>query len=330
MKKAGMQSLAYFIVLFFCLMGSGKATGQIKETVYSSDIGNFWTAFDSVQAIKDTGRQIEVMQSLYIDKGTDGLKTFMQLRRFDAGKLVTSINKFPKFWQSIRNNTLTISSKLPVIETYIGKLKELYPDFRPAKIYFTISAIRAAGVVEDSVVFIGTEIAMGNQYTDVSEFPDKRLENFFRSKKTDNIVPVTIHECVHTQQRTEGKTLLGQSVYEGACDFITELVLGTPLNHSYLTYGRKNEKQLKEQFQQEMFAEDYSNWLYNGANTKTMGDLGYFMGYAICKSYYRHAKDKKEAIKHILHLNYADLAAMKEFLAASKYYKGILLLTTVN
>ena len=244
----------------------------------------------------------------------------MQLRRFDAGKLVTSINKFPKFWRSIRNNTLTIPSRVPLIETYIEKLKVLYPDFRPVKIFFTISAIKAAGVVEDSVVFIGAEIAMGNQYTDVSEFPDKRLENFFKSKKTDNIIPVTIHECVHTQQTTEGKTLLGQSVYEGACDFMTELVLGKSLNHSYLTYGRKNEKQLKEQFQQEMFAEDYSNWLYNGATAKTMGDLGYFMGYAICKSYYRHAKDKKEAIKHILRLNYADLTAIKEFLVESKYY----------
>jgi transcriptional regulatory protein LevR len=30
---------------------------------------------------------------------------------------------------------------------------------------------------------------------------------------------------------------------------------------------------------------------------------------------------KKEAIKHILHLNYADLTAIKEFLAASEYYK---------
>jgi len=171
------------------------------------------------------------------------------------------------------------------------------------------------------MILIGSEIAMGNRYTDVSEFPDKRLENFFKPKTSVDIVPVAIHEYVHTQQITEGKTLLGQSLCEGSCDFITELVLHVQLTHSYLIYGRKNEKLLKQQFKKEMFAEDYSNWLYNGATSKTMGDLGYFMGYAICKSYYRHAKDKQKAIRHIIELNYADLSAIKTFLLESKYYR---------
>ena len=64
MKKARMQWLVCFTVFFVCLTGPGKVTGQMKATIYSSDINNFWTAFDSVQAIKDTGTQIEVMQSL--------------------------------------------------------------------------------------------------------------------------------------------------------------------------------------------------------------------------------------------------------------------------
>ncbi|HEY4288600.1 MAG TPA: DUF2268 domain-containing putative Zn-dependent protease [Puia sp.] len=309
------------IVLVFSLISSVVVCGQNAPNVFISDIDNFWMAFDSLQMIKEKDSQIALMQSMYIDKATDGLKMFMELRKFDAAKLVEAINKYPKFWRSVRANTLTVKQALPAIETNIQKFGLLYPDLRKAKMYFTITAIKAAGVAQDSITLIGSEIAMGDRNTDVSEFPDKRLANFFKPKSSVDIVPIAIHEYVHTQQTTEGKTLLGQSIYEGACDFITELVLNRRLMNSYLIYGRKNEKVLKEQFKKEMLSEDYSNWIYNGATTKTiMGDLGYFMGYSICKAYYRHAKNKPAAIKEIIRLNYSDQPAIVQFLAESKYY----------
>jgi len=89
------------------------------------------------------------MQSLYIDKGTAGLSEFMHLRPFDAKKLVEVINKYPLFWKSIRNSTLAIPPQLPAIESYLKKFKVVYPDIKPAKVYFIISAIRAAGVTQD-------------------------------------------------------------------------------------------------------------------------------------------------------------------------------------
>lgn len=308
------------IALIFSLTSSIIVCGQDAPSVYTSDIDNFWTAFDSISPIKEKNTRIEVMQSVYLDKATYGLKMFMELRNFDAARLVEAINKYPKFWRSIRGNTLAVKRALPAIETNIQKLKLLYPDLRQAKMYFTISAIRSAGVAQDSIALIGSEIAMGDKNTDVSEFPDKRLANFFKPKDSVDIVPIAIHEYVHTQQKTESKILLGEAIYEGACDFITELVLKRRLMNSYLIYGRKNEKTLKLQFKKEMSGEDFSNWLYNGATTKTMGDLGYFMGYAICKAYYRHSKNKSQAIKEIIGLNYADQTAIMQFLAESKYY----------
>jgi len=308
------------IALIFSLTSSVIVCGQDAPSVYTSDIDNFWMAFDSVSSIKEKNTQIAVMQSVYIDKATFGLKMFMELRNFDAAKLVEAINKYPGFWRSIRGNTLTVKQALPAIEANIKKLKLLYPDLRTAKMYFTISAIKSAGVAQDSIALIGSEIAMGDKNTDVSEFPDKRLANFFKPKDSVDIVPIAVHEYVHTQQRTESKILLGEAIYEGACDFITELVLKKRLMHSYLIYGRKHEKILKPQFKKEMLGEDLSNWLYNGATTKTMGDLGYFMGYAICKAYYRHSKNKGQAIKEIIGLNYADQPAILQFLAESKYY----------
>jgi len=312
----------FFRLILCFLTCSFGIFAQTQGNIFTSDIDHFWKAFDSIQTVKDTSRQVEIMQSLYIDKGTAGLKEFMHLRSFDAKKLVVAINKYPLFWKSIRNSTLTIPPQLPAIETYLEKLKIVYPDTKPAKVYFTISAIRAAGVTQDSVILIASEIAMGDQHTVVSEFPDKRLANFFKPKATVDIIPIIIHEYVHAQQKAEGKNLLGQCIYEGACDFITELVLSRQLNQSYLIYGRENEQQLKLQFKKEMYGDNYANWLYNGTTTNTMGDLGYFMGYTICQSYYRQAKDKQLAIKQIIRLNYADTAEVKIFLDDSKYYNN--------
>jgi hypothetical protein len=311
------------LVLFlYFLMAPATVHGQAERNVHISDVDNFWIAFDSIQIVHEgkSEKQIALMQSLYIDRGTNGLKEFMKLRKFDAASLVESINKYPRFWNSIRPNTLSIRPHEPLIESYVQKFKILYSDIRGANIYFTIGAIRAAGTTQDSLVLIGSEIALGDKTTDVSEFPDKRLANFFNSKNSGNIIPVVIHEYVHTQQKPEGKTLLAEAIYEGACDFITELILAKPLGNSYLVYGRKNEKELKRQFKKEMFSEDLSNWLYNGATSKTIGDLGYFMGYSICKSYYHHSKDKTAAIKAIINVNYPDQSDVIKFLKESGYY----------
>ena len=48
---------------------------------------------------------------------------------------------------------------------------------------------------------------------------------------------------------------------------------------------------------------DLKPWLYNGAGTpEKPGDLGYWLGYCISKSYYTHARDKRAAIKTLLEL----------------------------
>src|ERR1700754_4777203 len=111
------------IILICSLTSSVIVCGQNAPTVYTSDIDNFWIAFDSLQTIKEKNTQIEVMQSVYIDRATFGLKMFMELRKFDAAKLVEAINKYPKFWRSIRGNTLIVKQALPAIETNIQKFK---------------------------------------------------------------------------------------------------------------------------------------------------------------------------------------------------------------
>jgi hypothetical protein len=307
-------------LLFILTLGYTSSGQNGNPTVFTSDIDNFWRAYDSIRTTQDSLEQLHLIQTLYIDKGTEGLKAFMEARDYTAERWVSLIRKYPKFWNSVRPNTLTVKSKATEITKSLRNLKKLYPELKEAKMYFTIGGLRSGGTTMEDMVLIGAEIATGNASTDVSEFPDKWLAGVFRSQSEDNIVPLNIHEYVHTQQKGETHNLLGQAIKEGVCDFITELVLGKPLPNNYLQYGREHENELKEKFKQEMFTTAYNNWLYNGANAKTVADLGYFMGYTICQSYYKHSPDKRQAIKEIIELNYSDSSLVENFLKKSKYY----------
>jgi hypothetical protein len=293
---------------------------QGQQKVFTSDIDNFWIAYDSIQTTKDSLKQIGFIQKLYIDKGTSGLKAFMLARGYNAKLWIELIHNYPKFWNSIRPNTFSVKSYASEIEKSIQQFKELYPDLKDAKMYFTVGGLRSGGTTMNDMVLIGSEIATGNPTTDVSEFPSKWLEGVFKSQKADNIVALNIHEYVHTQQKDDPNTLLGQAIKEGACDFITELVIGRLMQNNYIVYGREHETELKEQFKKEMFTSYSNNWLYNGSRATTVADLGYFMGYTICKSYYNNSPDKKKAIREIIELNYKNSDAIDKFLADSKYY----------
>ncbi len=109
---------------------------------------------------------------------------------------------------------------------------------------------------------------------------------------------------------------------EGSCDFITELLMKKDVVSPYMTFGKANEHEIWENFKKEMLGQETINWLYNGDNAPNgHADLGYFVGYAICKSYYENSKNKKKAIKQIIELDYSPKNVLK-FLKKSKYNGG--------
>jgi hypothetical protein len=318
-----MRSSTSLVLLFLGLsLGAVAQPAAPSQKVFTSDIDHFWTAFDSTQTTTDSLQQLHFIQTLYIDKGTPGLMAFMQARNYSAPLWVKLIRQYPKFWQSIRPNTISVKSRASEIEASIQRFKQLYPPLSNAKMYFTVGGLRSGGTTKDSMILIGTEIATGDPGTDVSEFKNKWLAGVFQGQKISNIVPLNIHEYVHTQQHIHGQEedLLGATLAEGSADFITELVMGKPMQNNYIVYGRVHEAELKKAFVPEMFSTaTLHNWLYNGSDAKDMADLGYFMGYAICGAYYGQAKDKAQAIRAIIELDYSDTAATAKFLRQSGF-----------
>lgn len=75
-----------------------------------------------------------------------------------------------------------------------------------------------------------------------------------------------------------GINVLAQTLYQGSCDFIKELVTQQPLEAHYMHYGKSNEPQLKKDFFNEVLVKEYNNWFYDSSLKYGIQDFGYFMG----------------------------------------------------
>jgi hypothetical protein len=316
-----MKKLSTLFILNLCFLSFAYSQYSIRKVV-TDDIDNFWNAYDSIRTTKDSIKQLHYIQRLYINRGTPGLQAFMEAKDYTAEGYVSAIRRYPKFWNSVRENTLMAKSLTTEFDPAIKILNSIYPQLKPAVIYFCIGTLYSGGTSGNGMVLIGTELATGTPNVDVSELPPDlkaRLSAYFQGDPIKNIVPLNIHEYVHTQQQGEPYNLLSQSIYEGACDFITELVTLKTLPLPYMSYGPQHQQELKVQFANEMFMSNNKNWLYNIPTETRPADLGYFMGYTICRAYYNN-KNKKQAVNDMLNLNYADTAAVEKFLIESRYY----------
>jgi len=310
------RPIIFSIILFIAFISNGQTS-----KIYTSDIDNYWVAYDSVINSKDLTKQIDFIQKLYIDKASEGLKEFIADNNNTAELYVKNILDFPKFWKSIRPKTLNIKSYVNEINEYMLKYKELYPNFKQPVIFFTIGCLNSGGRPGIGKVLIGAEIACADKTIDASEL-DSWLQSVFQDNK--DLIYLVLHEAGHTQQKEEDENsnLLEDCIQEGACDFLTELLMQKEIISPYMTFGKTNEKKVWIVFQKEMFGKEKSRWLYNGSQApKGQADIGYFIGYVICKSYYENSKNKKKAIKEIIELEMKPKKVLK-FLEKSKYNGG--------
>lgn len=318
MKTAMNRRFLIFLILISTFT-FGQST-NFKKYIETSDIKNFWIAFDATENINDTIQKSQTFQKLYIDNASKGLKDFIKSREFTSEKWIKSFKNYPKFWNSIRPKTENIQSDFGKVEKIYKRFQKLYPDFKPTNVYYTIGNLKGGGTVINSNLIIGSELASSDKSVDYSELPKNYQE---RMKINSGILFLTAHELVHTQQNlnNSGDTnLLGLCLKEGSADFIAELLLKKKVEAPYIEYGLKNQCIIWGEFSKEMYSYDYQNWLSNTATIKDKpADLGYFIGYIITKNYYKNSPNKKQAIKDILTLDFTDKNATAIFLKKSKY-----------
>ena len=309
----------FLIILMFFSNFAFSQTNNFKKYIETSDIKKFWIAFDSVKnsnAINKT----QIFENIYIENASKGLKDFIKSRDFTSEKWIKSFTEYPKFWNSIRPKTENIHKDFNQVEKIYKKFQKIYPEFNPPKIYFTIGILKGGGTVINGNLIIGSELASSDKFVDYSELPKNYQD---RMKINSGIMFLTTHELVHTQQNLNNSykaNLLGNCLKEGSADFLAELILNKKVEAPYIDFGMKNQCEIWEEFKKEMYGQDFQNWLSNTAAIKDRpADLGYFIGYIITKNYYKNSLNKKQAIKEILTLDFADENATKNFLKKSKY-----------
>lgn len=281
---------------------------ELNQDFISNDIDNFWIAYNKINSTEDTVKQYKFLKELYIDKATPGLKSLIEVRNYTEREMLGWITKYPKFWSSLKPNTLNVKSLYPEIESDIKKLKRLYPSLKPATIYFTIGAFRTNGTTQGDRVLIGSELSLADKNVIVNEFPAWRQQFYKLQNPIAELSLLCAHEYVHTQQKARVENLLSSCLYEGVAEFVSCLATGKKSAANAIEFGKANEKMVVDKFVADLFlmTNDY-NWLW-GENTNQfkVRDLGYYIGYEICERYYSLSQDKLKAIKELIELDYGN------------------------
>jgi hypothetical protein len=149
------------------------------------------------------------------------------------------------------------------------------------------------------------------------------LPAFFASNPIKNIAFGNVHEYVHTQQTAPwGYDLLSQCVLEGVAEFVAVKATGKASPTPAIAYGKAQDKAIQAKFITEMFSPfTIENWVWNNTDNEfKTRDLGYYVGYAICEKYYNRARDKQQAIKEMIELNYEKSDEIENFVQKSHYF----------
>jgi len=314
----------FFFILFILSTSLIQGQDTHENNVISTDIDNYWEAYDKIRSTQDSTLQMQYIHEYYLDKASPGLKAIIWARRYKAEEFVVNINNYPKFWESIRANTHQSKELSGELKKGVQKLKYIYPDLKPASIYFTVGAFRTGGTTVENLVLIGSEISMTNAQTETSEFGEtlSHLPSFFKKNPIDNIVFLNVHEYIHTQQvQAIGSNLLSQCLREGISEYITEIALDMESTTPAIKYGKANDAKVRKVFTRSMFSKNYGFWLWsNVENEFKMRDLGYYIGYAIADKYYKKSDNKKEAIKTLIELDYQNSEAVEKFINEVEYF----------
>lgn len=301
-------ALTIFILLIstVSLAQSGPQLNRDPATVkfVTSDIENFWRAYDLAAKETDKAKRVAIFQTEYLDKGSPGLKDFLRLRINSAETLVGTIDRMPKYYASIRPQTLQVHRMEKRMRAAFKKFKSIYPEAVFPDVYFLIGVTNSGGTTGPSGLLIGTEM-----YGKTEKSPMDELRPWLRTvlSTVDNVPAIVAHESCHYNQRynaaPDQRHLLGKALQEGACDTIGELISGRNINDHLKVYGKTHDAEIWRDFEADMYKPDYSKWIYNALTAKDRpADLGYYVGYLITRSYYDNAKDKRQAVHDILNI----------------------------
>ena len=289
----------------FCTVSPGMAWCAPRPVIQIDDVDRFYQVYDAAGG-HPTADQL---QHGYIDPGSDGLHQFAKLRNISGTTIASSLAKQAEIYSGAKRCMVVLPRARQRLQAALQQLVRLYPEARLPPVTIAVGRGKPVGVGSPvSGVQIGLEALCATQWLN----PDVE----------ERFVHVIAHEYAHVQQvqalvDDEHPTVLEGSLVEGAAEFIGEQISGEVAYSQFAASTKGHEKEIESAFASDEDKTDLSNWLNNGTVEKP-GDLGYWVGYRIVKSYYQHAVDKRRAIRDIL-----EMSDPKAFLTKSGWYPGI-------
>jgi uncharacterized protein YjaZ len=301
------------LFLLTSILYIGKAQAQPnypqnpKEAVLvSTDIKNFIDAYKTLTAKSDS---IQVLQTLYIDKASQGLKEYISRFNLTAAAVSQAINTYPNEYNKIEK----FYSQISVVEVEFIKQMEDYKKVMPNAMfpptYLLVADYQGIGQASR----FGQLISIERKSVDDME----QLKNLMVHELTHFQQAMTMGMAKYTGMYARQDNLLDFVLREGGAEFITfKLVRNNANQFAKLKNYEKNESVYWEKFQMDLKTQDKTFWL-NASYENEKGiplQLGYGLGYKIVESYYNQAEDKTKALKDILSMEDA-----VSFLEKSKY-----------
>lgn len=283
------------------------AAPKAGPAVHVEDVYRFYKIYDAAHGQPSDSQ----LQRDYLDSGSAGLHHLAELRKVTGASIAKNMAAHPENYADAKRCMAVLPRVRERLDVALHRLGQLYPPttFAPATI--AVGRGKPVGVTDASGVIIGLEALCAINYLDANV--------------EDRFVHVLAHEYAHVQQALRvpafydnpKPTVLEESLIEGAAEFTAELASGSVAYTDLAAMTKGHEKAIEDAFVTDEDKTDLSTWLYNGTLTKP-GDLGYWVGYRIVKSYYRHAADKTQAVRDILEITDA-----KAFVARSQWHPGI-------
>jgi len=248
----------------------GSAAGL---SISIDDVDRFYHVYDAANGHPSA----DELQHDYLDKGSEGLRQFAKLRHISGTTIAGSLAKHPEMYSNARRCADVLPHVRQRAAVALRKLGDLYPEAKFPPVTIAVGHGKPVGVGSPvSGVQIGLEALCA--------------VNWMNPNLEDRFVHLIAHEYAHVQQvralvDDEHPTVLEASLIEGAAEFTAELTSGEVSSYQFIARPKGDEKEIETAFVSDEDKTDLSKWLYNGTLEKP-GDLGYWIGYRIVKSYY--------------------------------------------
>lgn len=281
---SAVRSLLALIAIALASTAAQAAGDPFAARVRYDDVDRFYRVYDMAHGRPSAAQ----LRHGYLETGSIGVRDFVPNRIVSSKALAAKIAGDRPMYERTR----LCRAALPHVER---RLRAAYLAFQTAlpeaelpDTTILIGRGNSGGTTSPTGVLIGLEVVCDPAAGTVPL--DMRLFH------------LVAHELAHTQQATfRGDTLLAAALNEGVAEFVGELISGAPANSEMFAKALVRAPEIERAFAAEMNGAEIKRWLYNGPGTNAWpGDLAYWVGYRIAKSYYDRVPDKRAAVRTML------------------------------